>query len=101
MSQHPLSAAKLQEIRELAAGWAFSPWGAVRPRQTPNSGPAVLWRSAGAAARRGSFPAPAFALHLGGVATSPRHVGRVAGEIGDELVRQRDAKVAQRRQLSP
>lgn len=50
-----------------------------------------------AAARLHSFADAAFALRLAGVAISARHVGRLAGEIGDELARQRDAKVIQRR----
>jgi hypothetical protein len=65
--------------------------------------PAVLQMIAEAGGRLGSFADAAFALHLAGVGISSRHVGRIAGEIGNELVRQRDAKVAQRRrrQLSP
>jgi hypothetical protein len=65
--------------------------------------PAVLQMITEAAARLRSFADAAFALHLAGVEISPRHVGRIACEIGNELVCQRDAKVLQRRrrQLPP
>jgi hypothetical protein len=56
-----------------------------------------------AAARLRSFADAAYALRVAGLTISPRHVGRIAHEIGAELVRQRDAKVVQRRrrQLPP
>jgi hypothetical protein len=44
-----------------------------------------------------SFADAAFALHLAGVQISSRHVQRIAGEIGDELAKQRDHKTAQYR----
>jgi hypothetical protein len=54
-----------------------------------------------AAGRLGSFADAAFALRLAGLEISPRHVGRIAHEVGNELVRERDAKAAahRRRQL--
>jgi hypothetical protein len=49
-----------------------------------------------AAGRLPSAEAAAFALELADIKISSRHVQRIAGEIGDELTRQRDGKVAQR-----
>jgi hypothetical protein len=39
----------------------------------------------------------AFALHLAGVQISPRHVQRIAAEIGAEMAQQRDQKATQHR----
>lgn len=50
-----------------------------------------------AAARLPSAEAAAFALEVADVKISSRHVQRIADEIGDEWVRQRDGKVEQRR----
>jgi hypothetical protein len=50
-----------------------------------------------AAARLPSAEAAAFALGLADIDISSRHVQRVAQQIGDELTRQRDHKVARRR----
>jgi hypothetical protein len=50
-----------------------------------------------AAARLPSAEAAAFALALADVKICARHVQRVAAEIGDELIRQREHKVEQRR----
>jgi hypothetical protein len=50
-----------------------------------------------AAARLPSAEAAAFALELADIKISSRHLQRLAAEIGDELIRQRDRKVAQRR----
>jgi hypothetical protein len=54
-----------------------------------------------AAGRLPSFADAAFALHLAGVPSSPRHLGRLAHEIGGEMAQQRDDKAIQhrRRQL--
>jgi hypothetical protein len=72
-------------------------------RDNRGSSPAVLQRTAEAAARLPSFPDAAFALRLAGIEISPRHVGRIAAEIGNELACPRDAKGSQRRrrQLPP
>jgi hypothetical protein len=59
--------------------------------------PAVLERIVEAAARLHSCADAAFALQLAGVAISARHVGRLAAEVGAEMARQRDEKVARRR----
>jgi hypothetical protein len=61
----------------------------------------VLKRIVEAAARLRSATDAAFALHLAGVEISSRHVQRIAAEVGGEMARQRDRKVAQqhRRQL--
>ena len=59
--------------------------------------PAVVEMIAEAAARLHSFADAAFALDLAGIEISPRHVQRLASEIGTELARKRDEKVAQRR----
>jgi hypothetical protein len=48
-------------------------------------------------ARLHSSADAAFALHLAGVSISPRHVQRIAAEIGAELARQRDQKARQHR----
>ena len=58
--------------------------------------PAVVEMIAEAAARLHSFADAAFALDLAGIEISPRHVQRLASEIGTELARKRDEKVAQR-----
>jgi hypothetical protein len=50
-----------------------------------------------AAGRLPSAAAAAFALELADIAISSRHVQRIAHEIGDELIRQRQDKVARRR----
>jgi hypothetical protein len=50
-----------------------------------------------AAARLPSAEAAAFALELADIKISSRHVQRIAKEIGDELIHQRDRKVEQRR----
>jgi len=55
-----------------------------------------------AAGRLPSFADAAFALHLAGVDISPRHVGRLAHEIGGEMAQKRDDKaVAHRRRQLP
>ncbi len=48
-----------------------------------------------------SFADAAFALRLAGLEISPRHVGRLAHEIGGELARQRDDKAVRRRRQLP
>lgn len=50
-----------------------------------------------AAARLPSAEAATVALDLADIKISSRHVQRIANEIGDELIRQRDHKVEQRR----
>jgi hypothetical protein len=50
-----------------------------------------------AAGRLPSAEAAALALELADIKISARHVQRIAAQIGDELIRQRDGKVAQRR----
>jgi hypothetical protein len=60
--------------------------------------PAVLALIAQAAGEFASFADAAKALHLAGLSISGRHVGRVAHEIGAELVAQRDEKAVKRRQ---
>jgi hypothetical protein len=60
--------------------------------------PAVLQQIAQAAGRMHSFADATWALRLAGIAISCRQVIRIAEEIGDELVQQRQAKVVQRRQ---
>jgi hypothetical protein len=59
--------------------------------------PAVLQMIAQAAARLHSFADAAFALDLANIPISSRHVQRIASEVGAELAKQRDQKVAQRR----
>lgn len=59
--------------------------------------PTVLLLISKAAARLPSAATAAFALGLAGIPISARHVQRVAAEIGDELIRQRERKVEQRR----
>lgn len=55
-----------------------------------------------AAGRLPSFADAAFALHLAGVRISPRHVGRIAHEIGTEMAQRRDDQaVAHRRRQLP
>ena len=55
-----------------------------------------------AAGRLPSFADAAFALHLAGVDISPRHLGRIAHEIGGELAQKRDGQaVARRRRQLP
>jgi hypothetical protein len=65
--------------------------------------PAVLQQVAQAVGRMRSFADATWALHLAGIALSCRQVTRIAAEIGDELVQQRQAKVVvrRRRQLPP
>jgi len=50
-----------------------------------------------AAGRLPSAEAAAFALELADIDISSRHVQRIAGAIGGELIRQRDRKVVERR----
>src|SRR4051794_290490 len=57
--------------------------------------PSVLLLIAKAAARLDSAEAAAFALHLAQIDVSSRHVQRIAQEIGNELIGQRDRKVKQ------
>ena len=85
------------------AGGIFSPLRTAWRLDNHNYSPAVLQLIAAAAGRLPSFAHAAFALHLAGLAISPRHVGRVAAELGTELARQRDEAVVQRRrrQLPP
>lgn len=59
--------------------------------------PTVMGMIAEAAARLHSFADAAFALDLADVPISSRHVQRLATEIGTELAKQRDEKVARRR----
>jgi hypothetical protein len=64
--------------------------------------PAVLQMIVEAAGQLPSFADAAFALHLAGVAISPRHLGRIAHEIGGAMAQQRDDKaVAYRRRQLP
>jgi hypothetical protein len=44
-----------------------------------------------------SFADASFAAQLAGVEVSPRHLGRLAHEVGDALAKERDEKVIQRR----
>jgi hypothetical protein len=62
-----------------------------------NYSPAVLQLIAEAAGRLSSFADAAFALGLAGIPISPRHLGRIAAEIGTEMAQQRDDKVVRRR----
>jgi hypothetical protein len=59
--------------------------------------PAVLRTICQAAGRLQSHADAAFALSLASVKISPRHVQRIALEIGTELARKRDEKVIQQR----
>lgn len=59
--------------------------------------PTAMGMIAEAAARLHSFADAAFALNLADIPISSRHVQRIATEIGTELAKQRDEKVAQRR----
>ena len=59
--------------------------------------PTVMGMIAEAAARLHSFADAAFALNLADIPISSRHVQRIATEIGTELAKRRDEKVAQRR----
>lgn len=56
-----------------------------------------MHKIATAVARLGSYADAAYALQLAGIAISSRHVQRLAAEIGQELIGQRDHKVVQRR----
>jgi hypothetical protein len=79
-----------------AAG-TFSP---LRPAlRLDNHGysPAVLQMIAEADARLHSSADASFALHLAGVEISPRHVQRIAAEIGAELAKQRDHQAVRHR----
>src|SRR4051794_12157394 len=79
-----------------AAG-TFSP---LRPAlRLGNHGysPTVLHMIVEAAAKLDSSADAAFALHLADVEISPRHVQRIAAEIGAEMARQRDKKATQQR----
>jgi len=66
--------------------------------------PALFHQIVEAAAQLKSFQQASLALRLlGGLDISPRHVGRLAQEVGAELVQLRDAQAVQRRrrQLRP
>lgn len=57
--------------------------------------PSVLQKIAEATARLPSAADAAFALGLADIKISSRHVQRISGEIGSELIEKRDHKVAQ------
>ena len=75
----------------------FSPLRVSLGLDSHNYSPTVLLLISRAAACLPSAEAAAFALELADVKISSRHVQRIAHEIGDELIRQRDGKVGQRR----
>ena len=85
-----------------AAG-TFSPQRPLLRTDGHGYSPAVLQILVEAAGRLPSFADAAFALHLAGVDISPRHLGRVAQEIGAEMAQARDDKATEnrRRQLPP
>jgi hypothetical protein len=79
------------------AGGTFSPLRPSLRLDNHSYSPAVLLLIAQAAARLPSAEAAAVALELAGIKISSRHLQRIANEIADELIRQRDRKVEQRR----
>jgi hypothetical protein len=79
-----------------AAG-TFSPLRPALGLDNHGYSPTVLLLIAKAAARLPSAEAAAFALELADVTISSRHLQRVAAFVGDELIRQRDGKLEQRR----
>src|SRR5262249_44739083 len=79
-----------------AAG-TFSPQRPLLRLDGHGYSPAVLQMIVEAAGGLDSFADAAFALHLAGLEISPRHVGRLAHEIGGELARQRDDQAIRRR----
>jgi len=79
-----------------AAG-TFPPQRPLLRRDGPGYSPAVRQLIVEAAGGLDSFADAAFALHLAGLEVSPRHVGRLAHEIGGELARGRDGKAVRRR----
>jgi hypothetical protein len=85
-----------------AAG-TFSPLRIALRLDNHGYSPTVLQMIAAADAKLHSSADAAFALHLAGVEISPRHVQRIAAEIGAEMAKQRDKKATQqrRRELPP
>ena len=86
-----------------AAG-TFSPLRTALRLDGHGYSPALLQRIVEAAAQFKSFAQASLAVRLfAGLYISPRHVGRLAQEVGAELVQRRDDQVLQRhrRQLSP
>ena len=79
-----------------AAG-TFSPQRPLLRLDNHGYSPAALQLLAEAAGRLKSFADAAFAAHLAGVDVSPRQLGRLVHELGDELAQKRDEKVIQRR----
>jgi hypothetical protein len=75
----------------------FSPLRPALGLDSHGYSPTVLLLIAKAAGRLPSAEAAAFALELADINISSRHVQRVAAQIGDELIRQREHKVEQRR----
>jgi hypothetical protein len=75
----------------------FSPLRPALGLDSHGYSPTVLLLISKAAGRLPSAQAAAFALELADIKISSRHVQRIANEIGDELIRQREHKVEQRR----
>lgn len=80
-----------------AAAGTFSPLRPCLGLDSHHYSPTVLLLISRAAACLPSAEAAAFALELADIPISSRHVQRIAHEVGNELIRQRDHKVAQRR----
>ena len=85
-----------------AAAGTFSPQRTLLRLDSHGYSPAVLEMIVEAAGKLQSFADASFALRLAGVSISSRHTGRIAHEIGCEMVQQRNDKAIQhrRRQLS-
>jgi hypothetical protein len=79
-----------------AAG-TFSPLRTGLRLDNRSYSPAVLQLMAEAVGRLSSFADAAFALSLARISISSRHLGRIAGAIGNDLAGQRDEKVVRRR----
>jgi hypothetical protein len=79
-----------------AAG-TFSPQRPILRLDGHGYSPALLQKIVTAAARLGSFADAAFALGLCGLSISARHVQQLTQEVGADLARLRDERVARRR----
>jgi hypothetical protein len=79
-----------------AAG-TFSPQRPLLRLDSHGYSPAALHLLAEAAGKLKSFADASFAAHLAGLDISPRHLGRLVHEIGDEMAKRRDEKVILRR----
>jgi hypothetical protein len=99
---HSCDRANRRVTAPTAAG-TFSPQRPILRLDGHGYSPTLLQKIVTAGARLGSFADAAFALGLGGLSISARHVQQLTHEVGADLARARDEHVVERwhRRLAP